>query len=72
MAEVYFEFHQVGQYVKVTAIDPATLVEVSVTGAASASEHSLKQLALRRLEYVLAKRAGKGAGGTGSRGGRPV
>ncbi len=65
MGEVYFEFQQIGAYVKVTAIDPATLVEVSVTGAASASQHSLKQLALRRLEYVLAKRGEPGGGGRG-------
>jgi hypothetical protein len=63
MAEVYFEFQQIGGYVKVTAIDPLTMVEVSVTGAASASQHSLKQLALRRLEYVLAKRKAQGGGG---------
>lgn len=69
MAEVYFEFQQVGAYVKVTAIDPVTLVEVSVTGAASAGEQSLKQLALRRLQYVLAKRREGGGGGKNSPGG---
>lgn len=69
MAEVYFEFQQIGAYVKVTAIDPETLVEVSVTGAASASQQSLKQLALRRLHYVLAKRrAGDNRGGNTSGG----
>lgn len=66
MAEVYFEFQQIGAYVKVTAIDPDTLVEVSVTGAASAGQQSLKQLALRRLQFVLAKRREGG-----SRGGNP-
>jgi len=71
MAEVYFEFQQIGGYVKVTAIDPVTLVEVSVTGAASASQQSLKQLALRRLEYVLAKRRAGGAPGRGPAGGVP-
>ena len=69
MAEIYFEFQQVGAYVKVTAIDPVTLVEVSVTGAASAGEQSLKQLALRRLQYVLAKRREAGGGGKNSPGG---
>ncbi len=69
MAEVYFEFQQIGAYVKVTAIDPDTLVEVSVTGAASASQQSLKQLALRRLQYVLAKRRqGDSQGGSRSGG----
>ncbi len=62
--EVYFEFQRIGAYVKVTAIDPDTLVEVSVTGAATATEAQLKQLALRRLEFVLAKRrGGQGTGG---------
>jgi hypothetical protein len=69
MAEVYFEFQQIGAYVKVTAIDPDTLVEVSVTGAASASQQSLKQLALRRLQYVLAKRRPGGNQGGGRSGG---
>lgn len=69
MAEVYFEFQQIGAYVKVTAIDPDTLVEVSVTGAASASQQSLKQLALRRLQYVLAKRRQGDSQGGGRSGG---
>ncbi len=69
MAEVYFEFQQIGVYVKVTAIDPETLVEVSVTGAAAASQQHLKQLALRRLQFVLAKRREGGGKGTSSRGG---
>ena len=79
MGEVYFEFQRIGAYVKVTAIDPATLVEVSVTGSATAGEQALKQLALRRLQYVLAKRGPEGGpsgdrgsdrgGGSGGRGG---
>ncbi|MCC6467044.1 MAG: hypothetical protein IT563_01885 [Alphaproteobacteria bacterium] len=69
MAEVYFEFLQIGSYVKVTAIDSATMVEISVTGAASASRQSLQQLALRRLEYVLAKRRSAGGGPPGGHGG---
>lgn len=69
MAEVYFEFQQIGAYVKVTAIDPETLVEVSVTGSAAASQHDLKQLALRRLQFVLAKRREDGSKGKNSRGG---
>jgi len=67
--EVYFEFQRIGAYVKVTAIDPATLVEVSVTGSAAADEQSLKQLALRRLDYVLAKRRGEKPGGRGGHSG---
>ena len=70
MGEVYFEFQRIGAYVKVTAIDPVTLVEVSVTGSATAGEQALKQLALRRLDYVLSKRGTDGGpkGGAGGRG----
>ncbi|MBI3444372.1 MAG: hypothetical protein HY055_03170 [Magnetospirillum sp.] len=59
-AEVLFEFHRVGNTVKVTAFHVPTLTEVSVVGAANAGEMQLKLLGLRRLEYVLAK---KQAGG---------
>jgi hypothetical protein len=61
--EVYFEFQRVGNFVKVTAIDPVTLTEVSVTGAATATQAQLKQLALRRLQFVLAKKKGPDQGG---------
>jgi hypothetical protein len=54
--EVILEFHAIGNSVKVTAIDSLTLVEVSIVGAASAGEAALKQAAVRKLEYVLAKR----------------
>ncbi len=54
--EVIFEFIQHGGSVKVTAMDPATLVEVSIVGPASAGQASLKATALAKLKYVLAKR----------------
>ena len=54
--EIILEFQHVGNSVKVTAIDPETLVEVSIVGSPSAGEEALKQTALRKLEYVLAKR----------------
>lgn len=60
--EVILEFHSVGNAVKVTAIDPETLVEVSIMGPLSAGEEALKRAALRKLEYVLAKRAGSPKG----------
>ncbi|NFV79412.1 DUF6898 family protein [Magnetospirillum aberrantis] len=53
--EVLFEFRQIGAYVKVSAIDAATATEVSIVGDASAGTARLKQTALRKLEYVLAK-----------------
>ncbi len=50
------EFHRVGNAVKVSAIDPATLTEVSIIGAPSVSDAELTRLAIRKLEYMLAKR----------------
>ena len=50
------EFHQVGNAVKVTAMDPVTLTEVSMIGAPSVSDTELTRLVVRKLEYMLAKR----------------
>ena len=54
--EVIFEFVQHGSSVKVTAMDPETLTEVSIVGPASAGQAALKANALNKLKYVLAKR----------------
>jgi hypothetical protein len=50
------EFHRVGNAVKVTAMDPATLVEVSIVGPNNAGDTALTHLVVRKLEYMLAKR----------------
>jgi phage head maturation protease len=50
------EFHRVGNAVKVTAMDPATLTEVSIVGAPNAGDTQLTRLVVRKLEYMLAKR----------------
>ncbi len=54
--EVLIEFHQIGNSVKVTAVDAATLVEVSIVGAANAGQELLKRMAVRKLDYVIEKR----------------
>jgi len=54
--EVLLEFHQIGAIVKVSAVDPVTLTEVSISGPASAGESALGQAAIRKLRYVLARR----------------
>lgn len=59
--EVIIEFYQIGNSVKVSAIDPETLVEVSIVGAPSAGDEVLKRTAIRKLEYVLEKRRREGA-----------
>jgi len=56
--EVLFEFKKIGNSVKVSAFHCDSLTEVSVIGPASAGEAQLKQLALRKLQYVLAKKNG--------------
>ena len=50
------EFHRVGNAVKVTAMDPATLTEVSIMGPPNVGDTELTRLVIRKLEYVLAKR----------------
>lgn len=55
--EVLFEFVRVGNAIKVTAIDAATGIEASIVGAVGMGEAMLKRNALRRLDYVLRKRA---------------
>lgn len=53
--EVILEFHQIGQIVKVTAMDTKSLIEISIQGPVNAGESLLKTNALKRLEYVLKK-----------------
>ena len=50
------EFHRIGNAVKVTAMDPTTLTEVSMVGAPGVGDTELTRLIVRKLEYVLAKR----------------
>jgi len=53
---VIIEFVKVGAYVKVSAIDPATRVEVSIVGDPLVSQTKLEQTAVQKLKYVLNKR----------------
>ena len=52
----YIEFHQIGRYVKVTAVDPVTRLEVSMVGDPSVGREHLSNLAVRKLKYVLEKK----------------
>jgi len=54
--EVIFEFHRVGKAVKVSAVDVASGVEVSIVGDPAAGEIALKRIAERKLAYVLARK----------------
>jgi len=59
--EIIIEMQQVGNAVKVTAVDPVSLVEVSIVGSPSQGEEILKRTAVNKLNYVLRKQreAGK-------------
>lgn len=54
--EVLLEFQRFGAVVKVTAVDPATLIEVSIQGPASAGEAALRRTAIAKLNYMLARK----------------
>lgn len=56
--EYLLEFVVQGAYVRCCAIDPVTGIEAVAVGAASASKEELSRLAVRKLEYVLAKKLG--------------
>ena len=60
--EVLIEIRQVGNAVKVSAIDPVTGMEVSIVGSPSVGEETLKRNAINKLSYVLRK-GGKGTPG---------
>ena len=53
--EVIFEFRQVGDYLKVSAIDPVTNVEVSIVGRPGMNRAALQQIAVRKLAFVIEK-----------------
>jgi hypothetical protein len=52
--DVFFEFTAIGRTVKVSAVDAATGIEVSVVGPSSASRADLQRLALQKLKSRLA------------------
>lgn len=45
-----------GRYVKVSAVDTRTGIEVSIVGDPRRGEAALRQAAVRRLRYVMEKR----------------
>jgi len=53
------EFVPVGKVVKVSAMDPVTLTEVSIIGPTHASRAELQSTVVSKLQYVLKKRAGE-------------
>ncbi len=55
MAEILFEYVQLGNSMKVTAIDTATSTEVCVITPINISQQQMQQLALQKLQYVMCK-----------------
>ncbi len=55
LSEVIIEFLRIGNAVKVTAVDPESMIEVSIVGPPDAGEETLKRTAIRKLEYVIDK-----------------
>ena len=54
--EILLEFVVQGNAVKATAIHAATGIEASIVGPANAGRDALAQAAVRKLNYVMAKK----------------
>lgn len=55
------EFTRLGARIRVSAIDPESLVEVVIMGPASAGEAALSRVALQKLAYALRRQGGRRA-----------
>ena len=55
---VIFEIIRMGDYVKVSAIDPVSTVEVSVVGPSRGPIEPIKQIALQKLKRAIARGGG--------------
>lgn len=53
--EVLLEYQAIGNSVKVTAVHPQSLVEVSIVGPANADRSVLARAAINKLRYRLAR-----------------
>ncbi len=60
LGEVLFEYVQMGNSVRVTAIDADSGLEVMVQVPARLSGPDLQRVALQKLRYMLAKKRDKG------------
>jgi len=55
--EALVEFHRMGRQVKVSALDPVSLTEVSIIAPAGLGERQMADNALRKLDYVMSRSA---------------
>ncbi|MGB3028128.1 DUF6898 family protein [Paradevosia shaoguanensis] len=58
--EVLFEFTQIGQQMRVSAIDADTKIEVIVITPVTASRYQMQALAMAKLKRRLAESEGQG------------
>ena len=58
--EVLFEFTQIGQQMRVSAIDADTKIEVIVITPVTASRYQMQALAMSKLKRRLAEGEGQG------------
>lgn len=52
--DVLIEYHVEGNFVRVSAMDAATLTEVTIIGDRRAGRETLKRTVMAKLDYVLA------------------
>jgi Domain of unknown function (DUF6898) len=57
---VIIEFVRLGRLIRVSAMEPDSLTEVVLQGPAAAGEAALRRAVLRKLAYVLERRAAAG------------
>jgi hypothetical protein len=53
---VYFIFHPLKHFTKVTAIDVITKTEISISAPHALAKEQMQELAIQRLAYVLRKK----------------
>ncbi|HEY4136304.1 MAG TPA: hypothetical protein VGO34_13940 [Alphaproteobacteria bacterium] len=58
--EAIIEFHRVGNAVKVSAVDPVSMTEVSIVAPATLGQRLMSANVLRKLDYVMARAAERG------------
>ncbi|MEQ8370060.1 MAG: hypothetical protein RIE31_01675 [Alphaproteobacteria bacterium] len=56
LEEIIFEYQAIGQTVRVSATDPASLTEVTVIAPRTAGEATWRRIAEQKLRWVLARR----------------
>ena len=56
LREVLYEFHHVGTSVRVSALDPDSLIEVTLIADPRTSEAEMQRIAAQKLVYAIRKK----------------